>query len=48
MELSDGSRESVNPFEVNLYIDVILKCVLLHAGKRKIFFSTFNPDICTM
>ncbi len=49
MERSDGSHDSDDDsFEVNLYIDVILKCVLLHAGTRKIFFSTFNPDVCTM
>ena len=48
MENKDGSRESRNAFEMNLFTDVVLKTVLRHAGQRKIFFSTFNPDICTM
>ena len=48
MELLDGSRESHNAFEMNLFIDVILRTVLEHGETRKIFFSTFNPDICTV
>ena len=44
----DGSRESHHAFELNKYIDVILKTVLAHGGSRKIFFSTFNPDVCTV
>ena len=48
MELADGSRESHNAFEMNLFIDVVLATVLGHAAERKIVFSSFNPDICTM
>lgn len=48
MELKDGSRESHHAFELNKYIDVILKTVLTYGGSRKIFFSTFNPDVCTV
>ncbi len=45
----DGSPEVHHiGFELNEYIDVILRCVLRHAGTRKIFFSTFNPDLCTV
>ena len=47
-EFRDGSRAAPNAFELNLYADVILKCVLRHAGARKIVFSTFNPDLCTV
>ena len=48
MELEDGRRESHNPLEVNLYVDAILETVLAHGNKRKIVFSSFNPDICTV
>lgn len=48
MERKDGTRECHHAFELNNYIDVILKTVLVHGGKRKIFFSSFNPDVCTV
>jgi len=48
MELADGRRESHNAFELNLFVDTILKTVLEHGNKRKIVFSSFNPDICTV
>lgn len=32
----------------NLYIDCILDVVLKYANKRRIVFSCFDPDICTM
>lgn len=31
---------------IDLYCDVILKCVFDNCGDRKIFFSSFNPEIC--
>ena len=43
MELADGRRESHNAFELNLFVDTILKTVLEHGNKRKIVFSSFNP-----
>lgn len=48
MELKDGSRECHNPFEMNLFLDVVLKKVLECADRRKVVFSSFNPDVCTM
>lgn len=48
MELKDGTRESHHAFEMNLYMDTILKTVLEHGGARKIVFSSFNPDVCTV
>ncbi|XP_066467085.1 glycerophosphocholine phosphodiesterase GPCPD1 isoform X2 [Tiliqua scincoides] len=35
-------------FDMNLFLDIILKTVLLKAGKRRIVFSSFDADICTM
>ncbi|NXM76488.1 GPCP1 phosphodiesterase, partial [Serilophus lunatus] len=35
-------------FDMNLFLDIILKTVLMNAGKRRIVFSSFNADICTM
>jgi glycerophosphocholine phosphodiesterase GPCPD1 len=46
MEHRDGSRESHNAFEMNLFVDTVLKTVMEHAGVRKIVFSSFNPDVC--
>ncbi|XP_068621611.1 glycerophosphocholine phosphodiesterase GPCPD1-like [Battus philenor] len=48
MELNDGSFELNNPFDMNVYVDKVLEVVLKHAGERRIVFSCFNPDICTM
>lgn len=48
MQMEDGSFELNNPFDMNTYVDKILEIVLKHAGERRIVFSCFNPDICTM
>ena len=48
MENMDGTRESHNAFEMNIFMDAILRTVLKHAKSRKIVFSTFNPDVCTV
>ncbi|CAH2066525.1 unnamed protein product, partial [Iphiclides podalirius] len=48
MELNDGTFELNNPFDMNVYVDKVLEVVLKHAGERRIVFSCFNPDICTM
>ncbi|XP_062406145.1 glycerophosphocholine phosphodiesterase GPCPD1 isoform X2 [Sardina pilchardus] len=42
----DGNLSSY--FNMNLYLDIILSCVLQNAGKRRILFSSFCPDICSM
>lgn len=48
MQLKDGTYELNHPFDLNMYLDTILKVVLHSAGSRKIVFSCFHPDICTM
>lgn len=48
-KLADGTMEidRVNKNR-NLYLDCILDIVLAKADKRRIVFSCFDPDICTM
>ncbi|KAK8741750.1 hypothetical protein OTU49_002377 [Cherax quadricarinatus] len=48
MQLRDGTYELQHPFELNHFMDLIIKMILEHSGKRKIVFSCFHPDICTM
>ncbi|CAB0036518.1 unnamed protein product [Trichogramma brassicae] len=48
MQLKDGTFELNHPFDLNLYLDIIIKTVLEHGGDRKVVFSSFNPDICAM
>lgn len=48
-EMEDGTHESTEvTTDRNLYLDRILEVVLSKAGARKIVFSCFDPDICTM
>ncbi|XP_074065597.1 glycerophosphocholine phosphodiesterase GPCPD1 isoform X1 [Macrotis lagotis] len=35
-------------FDMNLFLDIILKTVLENSGKRRIIFSSFDADVCTM
>ncbi|KAB1262234.1 Glycerophosphocholine phosphodiesterase GPCPD1 [Camelus dromedarius] len=42
----DGNLSSY--FDMNLFLDIILKIVLENSGKRRIVFSSFDADICTM
>ncbi|KAM9839947.1 glycerophosphocholine phosphodiesterase GPCPD1 [Aulostomus maculatus] len=42
----DGSLSSY--FNMNNFLDIVLSCVLQKAGKRRIVFSCFDPDVCTM
>ena len=46
--MKDQKEEDKNPMEMNLFLDQILKSVIKHGADRKIVFSSFNPDICTM
>jgi glycerophosphocholine phosphodiesterase GPCPD1 len=48
MLMKDGTHECANFFERNEYIDLILKDVIEHSGERRILFSSFEPDICSM
>uniref|UniRef100_A0A8C7SBK2 Glycerophosphocholine phosphodiesterase 1 n=1 Tax=Oncorhynchus mykiss TaxID=8022 RepID=A0A8C7SBK2_ONCMY len=49
-QMKDGSWEGnlSSYFNMNLFLDIILTCVLQRAGKRRIVFSCFDPDVCTM
>ena len=46
--LKGQKEEDKNPMEMNLFLDQVLKTVLRHGEDRKIVFSSFNPDVCTM
>jgi len=46
--MKDEKEEDKNPMEMNLFLDQVLRTVLQHGGDRKIIFSSFNPDVCTM
>ncbi|XP_029391610.1 glycerophosphocholine phosphodiesterase GPCPD1 [Mus pahari] len=35
-------------FDMNMFLDIILKTVLENSGKRRIVFSSFDADICTI
>ncbi|XP_011868687.1 PREDICTED: glycerophosphocholine phosphodiesterase GPCPD1-like [Vollenhovia emeryi] len=48
MQLKDGTFELNHPFDLNIYLDIIVKVVLEYGGDRKVVFSSFNPDICAM
>ncbi|XP_025192312.1 glycerophosphocholine phosphodiesterase GPCPD1-like isoform X1 [Melanaphis sacchari] len=48
MKLQDGTYELDNPFDMNLFVDTILKTTFEFAGSRSIVFSCFHPDVCTM
>uniref|UniRef100_A0A1Q3FYD2 GP-PDE domain-containing protein n=1 Tax=Culex tarsalis TaxID=7177 RepID=A0A1Q3FYD2_CULTA len=47
-KLKNGTMEADLHFDSNLYVDCILKVVLEKAGTRRIVFSCFDADICTM
>ncbi|KAK9888444.1 hypothetical protein WA026_000692 [Henosepilachna vigintioctopunctata] len=48
MQFHDGSYELYHPTDLNLYLDTILEVVLKYGGNRRIVFSCFNADCCTM
>ncbi|XP_058469460.1 glycerophosphocholine phosphodiesterase GPCPD1 isoform X1 [Solea solea] len=49
-QMKDGSWDGKlsSYFNMNSFLDIILSCILQEAGKRRIVFSSFDPDICTM
>ncbi|XP_062324554.1 glycerophosphocholine phosphodiesterase GPCPD1 isoform X2 [Osmerus eperlanus] len=49
-QLKDGTWDGnvSSYFNMNLFLDTILSCVLQKAGRRRILFSCFDPDVCTM
>jgi len=44
----DGREEQKQMMEMNLFLDQVLKTVFSHGKDRKIVFSSFAPDVCTM
>ena len=42
------SENQLSPYELNEFVDAVLKCVYDHAGDRKILFSSFHPETCLM
>uniref|UniRef100_A0AC35G7B9 GP-PDE domain-containing protein n=1 Tax=Panagrolaimus sp. PS1159 TaxID=55785 RepID=A0AC35G7B9_9BILA len=48
MKLKDGSHECESYFERNMFIDIILNDVLTFGESRRIVFSSFDPDICSL
>uniref|UniRef100_A0A672T186 Glycerophosphocholine phosphodiesterase GPCPD1-like n=1 Tax=Sinocyclocheilus grahami TaxID=75366 RepID=A0A672T186_SINGR len=49
-QFKDGSWDAKlsTYFNMNQFLDIILTCVLQNAGNRRIVFSCFDPDVCTM
>lgn len=49
-QMKDGSWDGnlSTYFNMNTFLDIVLSCVLQKGGKRRIVFSCFDPDVCTM
>ncbi|KAK0139288.1 Glycerophosphocholine phosphodiesterase GPCPD1 [Merluccius polli] len=49
-QMKDGSWDGnlSSYFNMNTFLDIILTCVLQMAGQRRIVFSCFDPDVCSM
>ncbi|CAJ0609037.1 unnamed protein product [Cylicocyclus nassatus] len=49
MKLKDGTHECpAYNMERNDFVDVILRTVIEYAGKRRVIFSSFDPDVCSL
>ncbi|VDP09877.1 unnamed protein product [Heligmosomoides polygyrus] len=48
MKMKDGTHECPAYIERNDFVDVILRNVLAHAGRRRVIFSSFDPDVCSL
>jgi glycerophosphodiester phosphodiesterase len=46
--LEESVEDDLSPTDLNEYVDKILQCIFDHAGERRIFFSTFHPDLAYM
>ncbi|KAM9778437.1 glycerophosphocholine phosphodiesterase GPCPD1 isoform X2 [Syngnathus typhle] len=49
-QMKDGSWDGnmSTYFNMNKFLDIILSCILREGGERRIVFSCFDPDICSM
>lgn len=48
MQLNNDSFELVHPMDINMYLDTIIDVAMRYGGTRKMIFSCFNPDVCSM
>ena len=50
MQRQDGSWEGTGDkgYDLNEYVDIILRVLFLHAKNRHIIISCFHPDICSL
>ncbi|VDK47782.1 unnamed protein product [Cylicostephanus goldi] len=49
MKLKDGTHECpAYNMERNDFVDVILRTVIEYAGRRRVIFSSFDPDVCSL
>jgi glycerophosphocholine phosphodiesterase GPCPD1 len=48
MEWANGQHECANYFERNEFVDIILASVWKSAGTRRVVFSSFDPEMCTI
>ncbi|CAI4224742.1 unnamed protein product [Auanema sp. JU1783] len=48
MMQTNGEHECDHYFERNEFVDIILADILNHANGRRIMFSSFDPDICSL
>ncbi|KAJ3258552.1 Glycerophosphocholine phosphodiesterase [Boothiomyces macroporosus] len=46
--LEEAQDETLNNAEINTFCDEILKVVFRNAGKRKLYFSSFHPEMCLL
>jgi glycerophosphodiester phosphodiesterase len=48
--LHESEEEEMDQYavELNSFVDTVLQVVYDHSNKRRIIFSSFNPDICLM
>lgn len=47
-KLMDGTQELHDFQDLNMFVDTILNTVLTYGGERRIVFSSFSPDACTL
>lgn len=45
---SENEEMELLGFELNTWVDTVLKCVYDHGDGRDIIFSSFHPDVCMM
>ncbi|KAH3799477.1 hypothetical protein DPMN_153085 [Dreissena polymorpha] len=46
--LQDGTGNLSGYFDMNRFVDIILASVFKNHAGRRIIFSSFEPDVCSM